>query len=150
MTAQKKTLRKERTFTFRNKRNPICKLLTIYMSIPLINMSKDAIKHCCKVSVLFVWQYVTYITNLKSFYILLNSLLIPYILFYFILKLNCVLTRHKNINLSKIEYISSYLETVKLSKINLLLRISIFKTFFLKKNRFDLKLWVSNLINKDN
>ena len=46
------------------------------MSIILINKSEEDIKHCfcCKVSVLFVWQYVTHVTIFKAFYILLNSL----------------------------------------------------------------------------
>ena len=68
-----------RTFSFKNKAyTPISKLLnTIYEHYIDIKRVKGDIKHCfwCKVSVfLFVWQYVTYVTNFTASYILLNSL----------------------------------------------------------------------------
>ena len=72
---------------------------------------KGDIKHCfwCKVSVvLFVWQYVAYVTHFKAFYILPISYMIHQKVFYFISELIFVLNRHKDTSLSTIEFIGSY------------------------------------------
>ena len=46
------------------------------MSIILVNKSEGIIDIVpdLKYQFLFVWQYVTYVTNFKTFYVLLNSL----------------------------------------------------------------------------
>ena len=79
MTTPKKMSCTVRTFSFKNKAcNPICKLLnTIYEHYidkqelkGILSIVSGVKYHFC----LFVWQYVTYVTNLTVFYILLNSL----------------------------------------------------------------------------
>ena len=78
MTTPEKTLCNVRTFSFKNKAyTPICKLLnTIYEQY----IDKQEWKRifyivsCVKHQLFFVWQHVTYVTNFKNFYLLLNSL----------------------------------------------------------------------------
>ena len=77
MTTPKKTVCDIRTISFKNKAcNPTCKLLnTNYKHFidkqelkGILNIVSGVKYH------FFVWQYVTYVTNFKAFYILLNSL----------------------------------------------------------------------------
>ena len=79
MTTPKKTFCNVRTFSSKNKAcNPICKLSnTIYMGIILIKKRVKGIFNIVSgvnYQFLFAWQHVTYVTNFKAFYILLNSL----------------------------------------------------------------------------
>ena len=89
MTTPKKTLCTVRTFSIKNKAcNPICKLLnTIYEHYIDKQEWKGilTIVSGVKYQFLYVWQYVTYVTNFKAFYLLLNSLndTSKFILFHF-------------------------------------------------------------------
>ena len=58
--------------------------------------------------------------------------------FYFIPELVFVLNRHKDTSLSTLQFISSYEETVKLSKHIFFCEIVYFRTFFKKKKKMSI------------